>query len=63
MPKCQMCKHKFNVDKEPGAILVSPPFISKCKFPVGNIYRKYHICKNCFGKLIRWICTRKKEIK
>ncbi len=53
---CKMCRNKFRVEKEPGAILISPPFQSRTKFPVGDMYRKEHICKKCFGILIRWIC-------
>ena len=60
---CQMCRRKFNPDKEPGAILISPPFLSACKLPKGDIYRKWHICPDCFTKLIRWICLFKGRLK
>ena len=58
MIKCQMCKKKMNPNKEPGAILLSTPFEAKNPPPVGDLYRKFHICKKCYCKLIRWIVTR-----
>jgi hypothetical protein len=61
MPNCKICKKDFNVDKEPGAILVSPPFQSINPTPVGDIHRKYHICKYCYSILINWISEQ--EIK
>lgn len=41
-PKCDMCRKELN---DYGALLFSPP--NK------NIVKKFHICKNCYQKLVK----------
>lgn len=52
---CLRCRIKFEVEKNPGAILISPPFLSQSLLPKGNIYRKHHLCQKCYGQVIRLI--------
>ena len=43
-PKCDKCRKEL---KEFGGILLSPPN--------GNTVRKFHLCKPCYGKTVRFI--------
>ena len=52
-----MCKNDFNVDKEPGAILLGPPELIETpdeKFYAGLV-QKIHICRECWNDLYAFI--------
>ena len=48
-PKCDSCKKEL---KEFGAILLSPP-------KVKNKVHKFHLCKSCYGEILKGIKAKK----
>lgn len=52
--KCDMCKNDFDVDKEPGSLLFSPP-IQVDSLEDKFITFKSHLCVKCHGAVVEFI--------